>query len=68
MQAVYNSDMENCDRVPLKVGDMVSMGGQFIYTNEGPMLHWLHYDPRGNRPDGFVEVNGRFYCKDGPRR
>lgn len=68
MQAVYNSDMENCERVPLKVGDVVSMGGQFVYTNEGPMLHWLHYDPRRSRPDGFVEVGGQFYCKEGPRR
>lgn len=65
MQAVYNSDM--CPRVPLKVGDVVAMGGQFIYTNEGPMLHWLHFDPKSNRPDGYVEVNGQAYCKDGPR-
>ncbi|MNJ98405.1 hypothetical protein D3C87_161710 [compost metagenome] len=62
MQAVYNSDM--CPRVPLQVGDVVSMGGMFIWTNEGAMLHWLHHDPRGNRPDGYVGVNGKFYCRD----
>jgi len=65
MQAVYNTDM--CEHVPLNVGDVVSMGGQFIMTNQGPLLHWLHYDPRQNRPDGYVEVNGKDYCKDGPR-
>jgi len=65
MQAVYNLDM--CEYVPLKVGDVVGMGGQFIWTNEGAMLHWLHYDPRERRPDGFVELNGKVYCGDGER-
>lgn len=62
MQAVYNLDM--CPRVQLKEGDKIAMGGQFVWTNKGALLHWLHHDPRGNRPDGFVYVNGKFYCKD----
>lgn len=65
MEAVYNLDM--CERVPLKVGDFVSMGGQFIWTNQGALLHWLHFDPRGNRPDGYVEHNGKVYCGEGER-
>lgn len=62
MQAVYNSDM--CPRVPVKEGDVIAMGGEFIWTNRGALLHWLHHDPRGNRPDGYVYLNGKFYCKD----
>lgn len=62
MQAVYNSDL--CPRVPLKVGDVIAMGGQFIWTKGGALLHWLHHDPKGRRPDGFVFVNGKFYCKN----
>lgn len=65
MQAVYNLDM--CEYVPLKVGDVVAMGGQFIWTNQGALLHWLHYDPRQKRPDGYVELNGKVYCGDGER-
>ena len=61
LQAVYNLDM--CPRVEIKVGDVISMGGQFIWTNQGGMLHWLHKDPRGNRKDGYVFANGKFYCK-----
>lgn len=60
MMAVYNLDM--CERVALKVGDHVAMGGQFVWTNQGALLHWLHYDPRKTRPDGYVEVNGKVYC------
>lgn len=62
MQAVYNLGM--CPRVPVRVGDVISMGGQFIWTNKGGLLHWLHHDPRGRRPDGYVFVNGQFYCKE----
>lgn len=62
MQAVYNSDM--CPEVPVKVGDVIAMGGMFLWTSSGPMLHWLHHDPRGTRPDGYVYVNGKYYCKD----
>jgi hypothetical protein len=65
MEAVYNLDM--CERVPLKVGDIISMGGQFIWTNQGALLHWLHFDPRQNRRDGYVELNGKVYCGDGAR-
>ncbi len=62
MQAVYNSDM--CPRVPVREGDVISMGGMFIWTRQGGLLHWLHHDPRGNRPDGYVEVNGTYYCRE----
>lgn len=60
MQAVYNLDL--CERVPLKVGDVVSMGGQFVWTNQGGLLHWLHFDPRKLRKDGYVGLNGKLYC------
>ena len=62
MQAVYNSDM--CPRVPVRVGDVMSMGGMFIWTSQGGLLHWLHHDPRGNRPDGYVEIGGVYYCRE----
>lgn len=62
MQAVYNSDM--CPRVPLRTGDVIAIGGQFIWTKGGALIHWLHHDPRGQRPDGYVYVNGKYYCKN----
>lgn len=58
---VYNLDM--CERVPVQVGDRVGAGGMFIWTDRGGLLHWLHHDPRKNRPDGYVELNGKQYCK-----
>lgn len=64
IEAVYNSDKDLCPRVPIKVGDVVSMGGMFLWLGNHGMIHWLHHDPRGNRPDGYVEIDGKFYCKD----
>lgn len=60
VQAVYNSEM--CPQVPLQEGDIVDMGGEFIWTPKGGLLHWLHHDPRGNRPDGYVTLDGTVYC------
>lgn len=57
--AVYNIDVT--PRIPLKVGDVVSMGGQYIYDRGGGLLHWLHEDRRGRRPNGYVEFNGVRY-------
>lgn len=56
---VYNLDMG--EAVPLKVGDEFSVGGQFIWTKKGALVHWTHEDPRKNRPDGYVIYNGRNY-------
>ena len=59
--AIYNSDM--CPRVPLRVGDLISMGGEYIWSKQvGGLLHWLHHDPRGHRPNGYVYLNGEYYC------
>lgn len=61
LELVYNSDMGQ--RVPLSVGQVVSAGGQLIIAQQGPLLHWLHADPRQHRPDGYVFVNGTYYGK-----
>ena len=53
---VYNIDMG--EHLPLKVGDIVSAGGQYIPDKDGGLLHWLHADPAHHRPDGYVILNG----------
>lgn len=63
IMGVYNSDI--ADRVPLHVGDVVSMGGEFISDPRGNLMHWLHAEPCPNSPnphrDGFVDLNGVRY-------
>jgi hypothetical protein len=60
MTAIYNLDM--CPRVPVAVGDIVGLAGDFIWSQQRPIMHWLHHDPSGKRPTGFVELEGRRYC------
>jgi hypothetical protein len=57
--SVYNISI--CERVPVKVGDVVSMAGQYIWDKGGGLIHWIHQDPRGSRKDGYVEVGGNRY-------
>jgi len=56
---VYNSDMGT--KVPVKIGDHFSVGGQFIWTGHGGLVHWVHDDPKKVRPDGYVYLNGVVY-------
>jgi translation initiation factor IF-1 len=56
---VYNLDMGQ--RIPLREGDVVGVGGQFKWTNQGGLMHWLHHDPKNHRPDGYVELAGKRY-------
>jgi uncharacterized protein DUF3465 len=56
---IYNSDMGV--RVPVKVGDKFAVGGQYIQTPGGGLVHWLHDDPHQTRPDGYVYLNGVVY-------
>lgn len=56
---VYNSDMG--DKVPVEIGKSFGVGGQFIWTGNGGLVHWVHDDPKKRRPDGYVYVDGVVY-------
>ncbi len=56
---VYNLDKGQ--RIPLKIGDTVNLGGEFKWTDQGALMHWLHEDDSNKRPDGYVELAGRRY-------
>jgi hypothetical protein len=57
------SNLDLCEKVPVVVGSIISAGGEFIWTDRGGLLHWTHHDPRGRRPHGFIEFNGKVYCQ-----
>jgi hypothetical protein len=59
IMVVYNSDMG--DRVPVQEGDKFGVGGQYIQTGNGGLIHWLHDDPNHSRPDGYVYLDGVVY-------
>jgi hypothetical protein len=59
---VYQLDCGH-ERVPVKVGDKVGVGGEFIY-DRGALVHWLHSSSRKTRPDGYIEHNHLRYGLD----
>lgn len=63
IQVMIVSNLELCKRVPVRVGDVVSAAGEFIWTKNGGLLHWVHSDPRGLRPNGFIQHAGQTYCQ-----
>jgi hypothetical protein len=46
---------------PLHVGDQVTVKGELVFDDLGPLLHWTHRDPRMRHPPGFVIVGGHLY-------
>jgi len=47
--------------VPIKVGDQVSIHGQYEWNNKGGVLHWTHHDPSNSHPEGWIMHQGKKY-------
>lgn len=53
----HNIDLAN--RVDVSAGDPIRLRGQFEWNDRGGVLHWTHRAPRGDHPDGWIEVHGQ---------
>lgn len=57
------SNLEFCEKIPVQVGERITVGGQFVWTRNGGLVHWVHSDPKGQRKDGYVIYNNKSYCR-----
>lgn len=45
----------------LRVGDSVRFYGEYVWNEEGGVVHWTHHDPDGRHTAGWLKHNGRTY-------
>lgn len=55
----HNIDLAS--RVPVDVGDLVTISGEYEWNEQGGVVHWTHHDPGQRRADGSIEHNGKVY-------
>jgi hypothetical protein len=45
----------------IRQGDAISFAGEYIWNEQGGIIHWTHHDPEGRHPGGWLKHNGRTY-------
>lgn len=48
-------------RAPVAVGDHVVVHGEYIWNNQGGLIHFTHHDPESRHEGGFIQDNGTKY-------
>ncbi len=47
--------------VGLQKGDSVRFYGEYVWNEQGGMVHWTHHDPKGRHTAGWLKHDGRTY-------
>jgi uncharacterized protein DUF3465 len=48
-------------RVPVMVGDHLIVHGEYIWNEQGGLVHFTHHDPDGRHEGGFIQDHGMTY-------
>jgi hypothetical protein len=49
-------------RVPLATGDAVVVHGEYVWNDQGGLIHFTHHDPARTHEDGWIELRGLRYA------
>jgi hypothetical protein len=56
---VHNIDL--APRVPLKRGDHIAFRGEYVWNDQGGVIHWTHRDKRDKRAGGWIVWKGQTF-------
>jgi hypothetical protein len=45
----------------LRIGNKVTIRGEYIWNNKGGLMHYTHRDPAGIQPSGWIKHRGILY-------
>jgi Protein of unknown function (DUF3465) len=48
-------------RAPVKLGDHVVVHGEYIWNDQGGLIHFTHHDPQGTHEGGYIQDNGKTF-------
>ncbi|PWT97210.1 MAG: hypothetical protein C5B53_08340 [Candidatus Melainabacteria bacterium] len=54
-------DIAMAPRVPLNVGDIVTIHGEYIWNAKGGLIHWTHRSDTPRHESGWIDLNGVRY-------
>jgi hypothetical protein len=54
------NDVSIGQRVPERVGDEISVRGQYVWNGQGGLIHFTHHDAQGSE-GGWILDNGHVY-------
>ena len=54
-------NLDVAERVPVALGDRVTVRGLFEWNDLGGLLHWTHADPMGHEEGGFIRYRRKTY-------
>lgn len=48
-------------RVPVRIDDEVTAHGEYVWNDEGGLIHFTHHDPQHTHEDGWIDTGGMRY-------
>ena len=45
----------------VRVGDTVGFKGEYVWNEQGGLIHWTHHDPDGRHEPGWIRHSGKTY-------
>lgn len=64
---LVTNNIEVGKRVPLATGDDVIVHGEYVWNDEGGLIHFTHHDPDHSHEDGWIEWKGVRYSQGDAR-